>query len=566
MLVTMRQDYTVKPDHQKIVQKAFVALVASLALAIFFRNQILNNFAFLFGDRYDSEIELSILEHWFNVIRGMERWDVVSYFYPHGQTLGYNDGYFLYGLIYSVFRTARFDPWLASELVDFSVKTIGFFGFYLFCRDGFDFSRSWSAFGAFLFTIANNTAVIAMHAQVLSVAFAPWMAWFLVRFIMALGSQGGGRVLFWGISAAVLYAGWLLTAFYMAWFFFYFGLAFALCSIPWLRLRQIRAAWQAVRSHYWSLLIVCVVIGLSIAPFLWVYLPKARETGMHPWEESLKYISPFFDVLNVGAGNLLFGRLDQLIDQTVRPHFSYSGKHNTGLPAILVGLFLIAVFWTWVDRRARRTWILPTMASAALLTWMLTLHFGDFTGWRWVYSFVPGAKATRVVARYQIFVVWPVLIVAVGCLSAFARGAHAWSGRGVIIGVLCALLVAEEINVQMPLMLDRAAERQHLATISPPPGACRSFFASAARAATLMGPGIDDNYSHNVDAMVVSEYFNIPTVNGISTFTPPDWNFYGPAQPDYLVRVHGYATAHKLDGLCGLDLQSGHWSTDPFTE
>jgi hypothetical protein len=314
-----------------------------------------------------------------------------------------------------------------------------------------------------------------------------------------------------------------------------------------------------VRFHAGPLTIIALAFTLVLTPFLELYLPKAFETGMHPFEEAMRYTPSIIDTVHVGGTNLLFGRLDQLIRDSLRPDFPVFSEHTTGIPLILAALFLFASIWAWLDSSSRRAWIVPAMAAAALLTWALTLHVRTDTAWWWVYTYVPGARATRVVARYQIFIVWPVVSVVIAWLAAQA----ARSPR-VIIGLLCVLLVAEEINMAQFLSLDRGAERRRLATIPPPPPACRSFFAVSAHDVPNATTANDAIYSHNVDSMLVSEYYNIPTINGVSTFSPPDWNFSDPERADYRSRVHVYVVAHGLEGVCGLDLRQGRWQIDPF--
>ena len=73
-------------------------------------------------------IELSILEHWWNVLRGLSPWDRTDYFFPVPGTLGYNDGYLLFGLLHAGFRTLGADPFLSGELVNASTRVIGFLG------------------------------------------------------------------------------------------------------------------------------------------------------------------------------------------------------------------------------------------------------------------------------------------------------------------------------------------------------------------------------------------------------------------------------------------------------
>ena len=79
-------------------------LVACLSTIVMFRLQIGNGFTVLFGDNDDAIIGVSILEHWKHFLEGAARWNRVSYFFPYRDSLGYNDGLFLYGVPYAFLR------------------------------------------------------------------------------------------------------------------------------------------------------------------------------------------------------------------------------------------------------------------------------------------------------------------------------------------------------------------------------------------------------------------------------------------------------------------------------
>ncbi len=95
--------------------RAALAIAFIAAMALFFRGPILSGFDLGFGDRADGMIEISILEHWRNVLSGAATWNRTGYFHPYAGTLGYNDGYFLYGLVYSFWRLFA-DPFQADTL------------------------------------------------------------------------------------------------------------------------------------------------------------------------------------------------------------------------------------------------------------------------------------------------------------------------------------------------------------------------------------------------------------------------------------------------------------------
>jgi hypothetical protein len=189
-----------------------------------------------------------------------------------------------------------------------------------------------------------------------------------------------------------------------------------------------------------------------------------------------------------------------------------------------------------------------------LATWALTLRFGDATGWWLVWSAVPGAKAARVVARYQLVLVLPVIGLAVLALAAWARRLPAGAAAA-----LAAVLLLEQANGYAPLFLDRPLELARLEAVPPPPAECRAFWVSAARAESRFGEAVDDPYNHNTEAMLVASVLRLPTVNGISTFNPPGWPAGWPGRPGYEAEVEAWAAAHGLTGLCALDLQRMAW-------
>ncbi|WP_431269452.1 hypothetical protein [Dankookia sp. P2] len=148
--------------------RAAVALVCgALCLGVFFRGQLGDGFTLLLGDRHDGVIALSILEHWYNALRGIEPWDRTAYFFPVPATLGYNDGYLLFGLLHAAFRALGADPFLSGELVNLATRSIGFAATLALGRRLFGLPFGWALLGAALFTISNNLFIRGSHAQLL---------------------------------------------------------------------------------------------------------------------------------------------------------------------------------------------------------------------------------------------------------------------------------------------------------------------------------------------------------------------------------------------------------------
>jgi len=85
-----------------------------ITLGIVFSRQFSTGFEFVIGSRFDGMIETSILQHWYNFFTGQAKWNQVAYFYPYKDTLGYNDGYLIFGMIFSIYKFLGLDVFLAS--------------------------------------------------------------------------------------------------------------------------------------------------------------------------------------------------------------------------------------------------------------------------------------------------------------------------------------------------------------------------------------------------------------------------------------------------------------------
>lgn len=552
-----------------ILYRFFAPLLALIvALALVYRVPIASGFDLGFGERGDGIIEIAILEHWRNVFSGVSPWHTTLYFHPYAGTLGYNDGYALYGLVYSFWRLFA-DPFHADGLNILTFKTVGFVGAYILVSRTLCWGRGAAVFVALLWTVASNVALQIYHAQLQSVALLPWA---MILGIAIVRYEQAGRLLqarSAAVALALLMAAWLLTSYYMAWFTIFSACLFVLCWAV-LTGHWRPTAWiRLVRSHAGTGAWGFGVFGIAIVPFLAIYLPKMRETGGESYHEMLGYlVTPLIDMVNVGADNYLWGwmfrpllaALHRLLpDDPALPGRVLGGEHETGFPILMAILLLIALRRLIGRRTAANGCDVPVelraFAIAMLIAWLLTLQFWEASPWTLVFELVPGAKGMRVVSRYQIWLTLPFLLLIVA----------AWRERAIILarskpwlaGLIVTLLVVENLSAETSARLDRSDSKAALWRIPPPPPPCASFYVVATRPVEplYINPELHALYPHNVDAMLLAELWRVPTLNGFSTFNPPDWNFGAPWAADYHVRVRRYARRHGLRNLCRLDVR-----------
>jgi hypothetical protein len=195
-------------------------------------------------------------------------------------------------------------------------------------------------------------------------------------------------------------------------------------------------------------------------------------------------------------------------------------------------------------------------AAAAGITctclWLLTLLYNDFAPWWYVFKFVPGAAAIRVPARFNVVLnVLGIIVIVIGM-------AHAGRKRRGLIktaaGCVLALLVVEQVNVQRLHLISRKNEATVLSRAPAPPSQCKSFYV-----VNVAYPG-RPFYATQIDAMLISQQYNLPTVNGYSGWFPADWKLLT-FDKDYVENAKKWARSKGIaSGLCSLDLASGAWA------
>lgn len=110
---------------------------------------------------------------------------------------------------------------------------------------------------------------------------------------------------------------------------------------------------------------------------------RAQEVVAPAYESVLSNTIPLQDVLQVGRDNFMFGRLYNEFLAVVTPGYAPFGEYaNTGIALILFFLFACGVVQLWREARIQRMRVLwPALAIATLLTWLLALRVGGYSGW-----------------------------------------------------------------------------------------------------------------------------------------------------------------------------------------
>ena len=532
-----------------------LAAAAACVICLFFvyHTQILSGGNLLAGDIIDARIAFALGEHWFNVFRGLEGWNRPIFFYPTKDTLGYNDGYLLYGICYSLFRVTGLDVFQSGEAAGAVFRVIGFGGVLVLGRLVLALPFQWALFAASLTTLSNALYLQSSHIQLLTTGLAPvlgTLAWVALR-------SKGPRFIALSVSGALLIVAWLLTAFYTVWFTCFFG-AVAVCAAVAL---HPKSCWNAMRRfRLVELLPACVILLVGAWLFMSVYLPKAYETGMHSFDVAFGFTPSLLDLLHVGSGNLLFGWADLWITHWLRPGFPDLGEHTIGFDPALIAAALAGVILLVVRARKLATpnecWLL-CFSIAAVVCGILAIHVGQHSLWSTIYGYVPGAGAVRVVSRFML-----VLFIPVALLAAYAL-AHTARFRPRLAACVACLLLFGELNLGGYVRLDRLEELAFLSRVQSPPRVCRQFFVAEPR---VLGGDFTSFSPINlgVDAMLIAETKHIPTLNGDASFMPSGFKLNFADAATYAANVREVVLNGGMENsVCGFHPASGGWALMP---
>ncbi len=462
---------------------------------------------------------------------------------------------------YSVFRAAGFDVFLATELTNIAIRFVGFLLFFLGARRVARLPFALSLLGSILVTLCNGLYVQSTHVQLFTICFAPLLAVLLWTCAEAIRDGAAGRTVLLGGGGALLYGAWAVTTFYTLWFTTLFAVLMAASA---LAVRAFDGALPGgdegmpLRPRMiWPALLVLLLFALALIPLIIAYLPKARETGMHPVSSVMLFSPSLLDLLHVGQGNVLFGWLDRLLMLNLRAGVPDLDEHTVGYPPILLLLAIVGGALAWTRKGPDRVFW-RALSLASLLSVLLVVHLRGHSAWLLVYRLVPGAKVIRAESRYLLFLNIPAILLAMRVLLELDGRT-----RPKLSLAIAAVLVLEEMNSGGPIYLDRNLELARLGAVPPVPPGCTSFFA---RNGVLWGAqSLTSALRTNIDAMLLAEVRRSFTINGDASFGP-----YGDAvlwvqRPDYPRRVANIARRHGIEsGLCALDLAAMRWHIHPF--
>ncbi len=529
-----------------------LACSAWLASAlIFFRHAWATGFTSITGNAGDTRLAVYLDEHWFLVLRGRASWLNPQFFYPAKGVLGWSDTFFLYQIFYAPFRILGADEFLAFQLTVISASLVGFIGFVVLAKQLFDSPIGIAIAGAWLFTFANNLALHAGSAQLLGVYFLPAIASVGVGAWRALDE----RPLWSAVLFAVFglgYGALLFSFYYVSWLSIVSALVLLVVRVA-LSPRSIvvPAARRLVAGWRPPLAGVCAFCVFFV-PFLRVYLPAVREFGGRSYGAVLYYAPTWTDFFSLGR-NLYWSRIQDQIRQSFESSYAIT-------PLFFVLVVLVGPVLVWRYRLfEQRSRTLLTIALCVTTLLLMILPVKTSYGSLWIVVWhLPGANGIR--ASYRLEIVTG-LIAALAFTSLATGVVRRWQ-RGprppvtlLALGILVVIAVCcEQLNVSPLAQISRPQQLALLDAVPSPPKQCTSFFVTDSVHRS------DPYYVYQIDAILIAQKLDIPTLNGYSGETPHHYGMLFTESNSYLVDVEQWVVRnHIRSGVCELDLGHMTW-------
>jgi hypothetical protein len=228
------------------------------------------------------------------------------------------------------------------------------------------------------------------------------------------------------------------------------------------------------------------------------------------------------------------------------------------------GLFFVFVFAAIVALNRQREFgpsLESVFAISVLIGLAMIVQFDGWSIWWLVRRLVPGAKAIRVVSRYEcVLYMFALIATALSC-SAMLKGLaprRRMAGFSLAAGVF-AFMFTEQVQ-PLYARMHKTQELGRMAVTPKPPAQCR-LFVLAPMDLNASGDHLDDLVRiRQVDAIYQAMRYRIPTINGLSSLTPRQYWFYNLGDKFYPLDAGMWIARHHLEaGLCTLDPGTGQW-------
>jgi hypothetical protein len=540
--------------HKKIITYLLLFFVVFTLELIFFRGMIFNRDNIV-GDMGDARLVSLIMEHWYKVFCGTEKIRDLSMFYPVKNTLGYSDALFLLSLPYSFLRAIGFQWMTAYQLTLIGTHFFGGLCLAWLLRKTLKLSFWVCVIGLIIGNFSNSYFIKIGHTQFVTFSLVPLLFILLKKFYDCFNTGLARSRKIYGILSIFLFAGIMLTSFYIGFFTALFLLilhiviAVYLFKNKCLKVKQILEVGQAYRFEI-IIYIVCGIIALL--PFFWIYIPVYNEMGARDWGDVAYSLPRWYDFLNVSSSNLIWPFPNTIYELQV------GYPLITGILLIVICTFYIKQYFKSYSSVKNIVFYITigfsfTIALISFFTFRIEILNNTFSLWLFAYILIPGASAIRGVGRFTQFLHLPAgILIAIFLSERILFSSKMTIKHLFICTILIILIFLEHQNTGSNSHWTKSSMNNYLEKVSRPPDDCESFF--------LVNNVNSTDYVYQLDAWSIANRFDIKTINGYSGQFPRNyWSIWEMEENKNYTDLSHWINEYNLDNVYLYDYKNDDW-------
>ena len=315
-----------KFKRKEAIAGILIFLILIFSEYFFFRNIIGTNNLMGAGD---TKLVTLIAEHWYNFLRGQEKFGELSMFYPAKNVIGYTDMFLFFGLIHSCFRFVGIDMFIAYKYTVLFVHLLGTVFMFFLLYKKLKLEITWGLFGTIGFSFSTALAVNMGHTQLVAISMLPILLIFIIKFFENLKNKKRIKYAFFSIT-------WYMLLLYNSWYIAFFTILFFLSfSIVYLigEFIQKRNPFMQIYNfikYIWIELIAYILyISILSIPFFRIYIPASHRY----YEYNTHDIPDILSLVIIDKRNWLLGNCMKAMKLT--------NKSNMGLSIVLLLTFIV---------------------------------------------------------------------------------------------------------------------------------------------------------------------------------------------------------------------------------
>ena len=303
----------------------------------------------------------------------------------------------------------------------------------------------------------------------------------------------------------------------------------------------------------WDMAGWIAALVILFIPFLCIYIPVMKEGAFYGFDPT--YLPEPKHLLNVGSSNLMMGWFIKLakIDQNL-----ISNELTEGFSVIVIFCFIASAVMIF-KKKKRKHDISDCIGKGMIITVVLCILLmlkwnekGDSL-WSMVYDVVIPARAIHAVARFLLWLLFPVSVLVSATLGKAEIFRKEKTGA-LAAGVLLVLVFLFQVNKDgLIAAFDRNDRVAFMDSVAAPPEDMTAFFLIDTSMAGR------SEFIYQLDAYEIASKYNLKTINGYSGHFPADWAVWNVCGDDYLSYAAGWVTSHGLNGIYIYDEATNTW-------